>query len=52
MDTSYVFEKCKSMNSRLIEWRRLLHSIPELGIELPKTEAAVRSLLEQWDISL
>jgi len=52
MDTSYVLEQCKSLNPRLTEWRRLLHSIPELGIELPKTEAAVSSLLEQWDISL
>ena len=52
MDTSYILQQCKSLSPRLIEWRRLLHRIPEIGIDLPKTEAAVRSILEELNIRL
>ena len=52
MDTGYILEQCRSLNRRLIEWRRLLHRIPEVGVDLPETEAAVRSVLEELDVRL
>ncbi len=52
MDTGYILEQCRSLNRRLVEWRRLLHRIPEVGLELPETEAAVRSVLEELNLRL
>lgn len=52
MTPDYLVKQCKSLNARLIEWRRLLHRIPEVGLELPETEAAVRSVLEELDVPL
>jgi amidohydrolase len=52
MDTDYVLQECKALNPRLIEWRRLLHRIPESGIDLPETEAAVGSILENLNVGL
>ena len=42
MDTTYIREECRKMNKRLVAWRRHFHRIPEIGVDLPETEAAVR----------
>lgn len=38
------------MKEQLIQWRRALHRIPELGLELPDTSAFVRKALEDMGI--
>ena len=35
----------------VIQWRRQLHQIPELGNDLPQTTAYVRSILDQHEIA-
>ncbi|MFH1069840.1 MAG: M20/M25/M40 family metallo-hydrolase, partial [Candidatus Glassbacteria bacterium] len=52
MDAGYIKQACRQLNDRLIDWRRHLHRIPEIGINLPETEAAVRSFLEPMAVEL
>jgi len=52
MDAGYIKQACRQLNDRLIDWRRHLHRIPEIGIDLPETEAAVRSFLEPMAVEL
>ena len=46
MDAGYVRDTCRELNDQLVRWRRALHRIPEIGIDLPETIAAVRKILE------
>jgi len=52
MDTAYIREKCRKMNEQLVAWRRHFHRIPEIGIDLPETVAAVRGFLQKLDVEL
>ncbi|EEG74603.1 amidohydrolase [[Clostridium] hylemonae DSM 15053] len=38
------------MYNELIKWRRELHKVPELGLELPKTVSFIEQKLTEWDI--
>lgn len=40
---SSIYAESKEMYNELIEWRRELHKIPELGLELPKTVSFVNN---------
>jgi len=47
---SYAFdvkEYAQAMNSKLVEWRRHLHANPEIGFELPQTEAFIVEKLKE-----
>ncbi|MEA2063233.1 MAG: M20 family metallopeptidase [Gemmatimonadota bacterium] len=52
MDAGHILEQCRSSSSRVIEWRRMLHRIPETGLECPKTEAAIQSVLDQLGVRI
>ena len=47
---SSIYAESKEMYDELIEWRRELHKVPELGLELPKTVSFVKEKLTEWDI--
>ena len=52
MDTGYIREQCRKLNEQMVAWRRQLHRIPETGMNLPETEAAVRGFLKEMGIGL
>ncbi|GAH75934.1 unnamed protein product [marine sediment metagenome] len=43
-------EAVQKMQDQLISWRRDLHQIPEVGLELPKTSAYVAEKLSEMGI--
>jgi len=45
-----VKERSKAMNGKIVEWRRHLHANPELGMELPKTEAYIIQKLKEMGV--
>ncbi|WP_294401844.1 M20 family metallopeptidase [uncultured Clostridium sp.] len=45
-----IVEKAERLKSRIIEYRRELHRIPETGMVLPKTAAYVMDKLKKLDI--
>lgn len=45
-----VIQKTKEVSEEMVKWRRALHQIPELGLELPQTVAYVRSVLDELGI--
>ena len=45
-----VEERAKAINGKIVEWRRHFHANPELGMELPKTEAFVVEKLKEMGI--
>lgn len=49
MENVYL-KKAKEKSAQLSEWRRNLHQIPELGLELPETTAYLEKELEQMGI--
>ena len=46
-----ALEWSQEIRQEIIDWRRHLHTIPELGLELPQTVAFVKSKLDQWGVS-
>ncbi len=44
-------ENMKELQEQLIDWRRALHQIPEIGIKLPKTMQFIRERLDEMGIS-
>lgn len=45
-----MWKHCRAMQAELVEMRRALHQIPELGTQLPETEAYVIARLEEYGI--
>lgn len=45
-----VVELAQAVEKDIIKWRRELHQIPELGLELPKTVAYVKGVLDELEI--
>ncbi len=45
-----MWKDCNDLQPRLVTWRRDLHRIPEVGHDLPRTQAYLRALLEEWGI--
>ncbi|SDL11411.1 M20 metallopeptidase family protein [Halarsenatibacter silvermanii] len=43
-------EEAKKIEDRIIEWRRELHKIPEVGLDTPKTRKFIESELEKMEI--
>ena len=52
MDAATVREQCRALNEQMVSWRRELHRIPEIGIDLPDTEAFVRARLEELGVGV
>lgn len=48
--SNYFLEECKAIEKQLIDWRRSLHQIPEIGINLPKTTTYITRELDQMGI--
>jgi amidohydrolase len=46
-----IVEEAKQELTHIIQWRRELHSIPEIGFDLEQTSAYVRNRLEDFGIS-
>jgi amidohydrolase len=49
---STIIEKAKSIQFRLVDWRRHLHHFPELGCEVPKTAAFISSVLKDLGVAV
>ena len=47
---SLIYNEAIEMYEELVEWRRELHKIPELGLELPQTVSFIKNKLRKWDI--
>lgn len=45
-----IIDEAKGMQNKLVEWRRELHQIPEIGFELSKTEAYIVDKLKAMGI--
>ncbi|NLY36966.1 MAG: amidohydrolase [Tissierellia bacterium] len=45
-----VLKEAKKVEEQIISWRRALHSIPELELDLPKTSAYVKKALDELGI--
>lgn len=45
-----VLAEGKAIEAEMVKWRRDLHQIPELGLELPQTSAYVQERLREMDI--
>ncbi|UHR03434.1 M20 family metallopeptidase [Peptoniphilus sp. GNH] len=41
------FKRAKSLNSYMLKDRRIIHQMPELGLELPKTKEYIKGRLEE-----
>lgn len=46
-----ILEEAAKLQEELVEWRRALHQIPELGTQLPKTIAFIAGKLDEIGIS-
>ena len=45
-----IVEEVRAIEEEIISWRRDLHQIPELGLNLPKTSKYVQDRLDEMDI--
>jgi len=45
-----IIEEAKKMQNEIVTWRRELHQIPEVGLELPQTSAYVIDKLKKMDV--
>ncbi len=52
MDSATVRDQCRALGERIVSWRRDLHRIPEIGIDLPETESYVRARLNELGVEL
>ena len=46
MGTIDILAETRQIESDIIQWRRALHQIPELGLELPQTIGFVTRILD------
>ncbi|MEA4994544.1 MAG: M20 family metallopeptidase [Oscillibacter sp.] len=46
-----MFEKCKELQSYIVSVRRELHQVPEIGTNLPETQAIIARELDQMGVS-
>ena len=45
-----ITQQAKSLQDKIVSWRRDLHRMPELRMETPKTEAYIASQLREMGI--
>lgn len=46
-----MLKEAAELQSQLVEWRRALHQIPEIGVDLPQTIAFIKARLDEMEIS-
>ncbi|MBR4991474.1 MAG: amidohydrolase [Clostridia bacterium] len=46
-----MWKQCENLQEQLIDIRRELHKIPELGFDLPKTRALICQALDNWGVA-
>ncbi len=47
-----VVEMARNMHSQIVKWRRDLHRIPEVGLQLPHTSRYLTEQLNQWGLAV
>lgn len=47
---SYSLENAQKISHKIVQWRRDLHKIPEIGMKLPQTESYIRQVLDELEI--
>lgn len=50
MNTERILEVAERLSEQVIAWRRDLHQMPELGVDLPKTSAYVMKQLDEMGV--
>ncbi|MDB8709938.1 M20 metallopeptidase family protein [Mediterraneibacter gnavus] len=45
-----ILEEAEALQKDLVTWRRQLHQVPEIGMDLPKTSQYVQQKLSEWKI--
>ncbi len=45
-----LMQEAAELQSKLVEWRRALHQIPEIGTDLPQTVAFIKARLDEMEI--
>lgn len=51
MGTIDILAETRQIESDIIQWRRALHQIPELGLELPQTVGFVTHILDKLEVT-
>ena len=51
MGTIDILAETRQIESDIIQWRRALHQIPELGLELPQTVGFVTRILDKLEVT-
>jgi len=46
-----MWKQCEALQEAIVSFRRDLHRIPEVGTQLPLTQAYIRKVLEGWGLS-
>ena len=46
-----MWKQCEALQDTIVSFRRDLHRIPEVGTQLPLTQAYIRKVLEGWGLS-
>ncbi len=47
---NHMLKKAEQLKDQIVRWRRELHQIPELGLELPKTSNYIAQKMKEWGI--
>ena len=50
--SNQVLEKCKALSEQIIQWRRTIHSNPEIGFQETETAALIASVLTRLDLEV
>ena len=46
-----MWKQCEGLQDAIVGFRRDLHAIPEVGTQLPLTQAYVRQVLDSWGLT-
>lgn len=46
-----MWKQCETLQDTIVSFRRDLHRIPEVGTQLPLTQAYIRKVLDSWGLS-
>lgn len=46
-----MWRQCEGLQDAIVDFRRDLHAIPEVGTQLPLTQAYVRQVLDSWGLT-
>ncbi len=41
----HIWDEAKQLQDKIVEWRRVLHRFPEIGLDLPRTAEFVKRQL-------